>query len=75
MHYFSAQQVSITFFNKLSKDISHTVFDENDEIFCKLMNSGFQVLREGREISLYLCTETERYKVRRITQIPLFIKF
>ncbi|MBK0403947.1 hypothetical protein I5M27_13210 [Adhaeribacter sp. BT258] len=75
MHYFSSNQVSVTFFNRLSADVSHTLLYENDEIFSELMNSGLQVQRDGFDIMLFVSTETELYKVRRITQIPLFIKF
>ncbi|MFC5271592.1 hypothetical protein [Adhaeribacter terreus] len=75
MHYFPSNQVSVTFFNSLSADISHTLLSENDEIFIELMESGLPVLRDGFNVMLFVSTETELYKVRRITQIPLFIKF
>jgi hypothetical protein len=75
MHYFSSNQVSITFFNSLSSDFSHALLYENDESFSELMNSGLQILRDGYDVLLFVSSETDLYKVRQITQIPLFIKF
>lgn len=75
MHYFSSNQVSVTFFNRLSADISHTLLYENDDSFNQLMDCGLPVFRMGTDIMLVVSSETEIQQVRRITQTPLFIKF
>lgn len=68
-------QVSIIFHSKLSSELSHTLLYENEEIFNRLMNSGFKTKRKGPNIAMYLNSDTDVYKARAITQSPLFIKF
>lgn len=75
MNFFTLNQVSITFHNRLSQDLSHAVLYENEESFQELMKYGFKISRKGSDMVLYVNSETELYKVRQITQIPLFIKF
>lgn len=75
MEYYSGKQISILFHNQLSRDISHVVLSENDEAFSGLMEAGLRSSRQGCNLILYINSETELFKIRRITQIPLFIKF
>ena len=66
--------VSILFHNQMSEDFSHAVFFE-EQVFEALKGGGFKYSREGSDIFLQICTETELLHIRQITQIPLFIKF
>jgi hypothetical protein len=75
MYSIAANKFSITFHNQVSSDISHDLMYDHEDTFLNLMNAGFKTIRDGFNISLFLTTETELYKVRHITQTPLFIKF
>jgi hypothetical protein len=75
MYSIAANKFSITFHNQVSADISHLLLYEHEDTLLNLMSAGFKTIREGCNIALFLTTETELYKVRHITQTPLFIKF
>ncbi|KAA9340728.1 hypothetical protein [Adhaeribacter soli] len=75
MHTPTKNAVSILFHNQMSKDFSHAVFLEREEALEALMGGGFNYSREGSDIFLQIASETELLHIRRITKIPLFIKF
>ncbi|KAA9332698.1 hypothetical protein [Adhaeribacter soli] len=75
MEYISANQINVLVYNLLSKDVSHLLLYENEEAFSSLMQAGLKTTRKGSDLMLYIKSEHELYKVRRITQYPLFIKF
>ena len=75
MYSMDANKFSITFHNQDSSDISHVLLYGHEDAFLSLMSAGFKTIQDGFNISLFLTTETEIYKVRHITQTPLFIKF
>jgi hypothetical protein len=67
--------VSILFHNQMSQDFSHAVFFEKEEAVEALVKGKFNISREGSDIFLKIASETELLHIRRITKIPLFIKF
>jgi hypothetical protein len=75
MEYISANQINVLIYNLLSKDVSHVLLYESEEVFSSLMQAGLKTSRRGSDIKLYIKSEHELYKIRCITQNPLFIKF
>src|SRR5690606_4134390 len=69
------KQVSVLFRNNLSQDISHVVLFENEEAFLQLMAGNFKTRRVGADVFLQISSETELLHIRRIVQVPLFMKF
>ena len=67
--------VSVLFHNQLSKDISHVILDENEDIFQQLVKGNFRTKRHGKDFWLEITSETEMLRIRQITRIPMFMNF
>jgi len=67
--------VSVLFYNQLSQDISHTLLNEQEEACQQLLHGNFKTTRNGADLFLQITSETELLNIRKITSLPLFIKF
>ena len=67
--------VSVLFYNQLSQDISHAILNENEEACQQLLRGNFKTTRNGADLFLQITSETELLNIRKITSLPLFIKF
>ena len=67
--------VSVLFYNQLSQDISHAILNEQEEACQQLLHGNFKTTRNGTDLFLQITSETELLNIRKITSLPLFIKF